>query len=63
MSKIMCSGSGEAAEARQGSVYPHCPACGRDFSVAGTRRSKSNARRGNPWKDGIPRHLIERAAA
>jgi hypothetical protein len=54
--RVLCPGTGREAEARQGSVYPHCPVCGRDFSVAGARRSKANARRGNPWKTGVPRH-------
>jgi hypothetical protein len=51
-----CPGSGQKPEARHGDLYPCCPVCGRRFDVAGTRRSKAQARKGHPWRDGIPRH-------
>jgi hypothetical protein len=56
--RVLCAGTGEPAEARQGCVYVYCPVCGRDFGTAGTRQSKSSQRRGNPWKTGIPRHYV-----
>lgn len=56
--RTLCPGSGQEATTVQGSVYPHCPVCGRDFGVAGTRRSKAQAKKGNPWQDGIPRHYV-----
>jgi hypothetical protein len=54
----LCAGSGKDAAEQPGNVYPHCPDCGRAFSCAGTRASKNSARRGNPWKTGIPRHYV-----
>jgi hypothetical protein len=56
--RVLCAGTGEPAEARQGCVYAYCPACGRDFGTAGARQSKSSRRRENPWKTGIPRHYV-----
>ena len=54
----LCPGTGQPAIAKPASVYPYCPVCDRAFAVAGTRRSTTNLRKGNPWQTGIPRHYV-----
>lgn len=64
--KVLCEGIGKHAAGRDGSVYPHCPDCGREFSAQGrkaTARLASSARAagsetGNPWI-AIPKHYVE----
>ena len=49
----LCIGTGRPAVSVPGSIYPHCPGCGREFGAQG---AKARARLGNPWK-AMPRHF------
>lgn len=59
MARKRCVGTGQPAMQREGSVYPYCPACGKEFSAQGRVAQRRFA---NAWAS-VPSHYCERERA